>query len=60
MPSYKAFVKYKYGSGKADRGSSVNPSSLKGQTESAVMAYLKDKHKNIKDLEIIIEKIDWK
>jgi hypothetical protein len=38
----------------------VSTSSLKGQSESAVMDFLRNKHKSTKDLQIIIEKIDWK
>ncbi len=57
---YKAQVQYAYGSGKATTGATALASSLKGNTESAVLAYLRDRHKNIKDLEILIKKIDWK
>jgi len=60
MPMYKADIKYKYGSGKASTSTRVGTSSLKGQSESAVMDFLKNKHKNIKELQIIIEKIEWK
>jgi hypothetical protein len=60
MATYKASIKYKYGSGKATTSTSVSTSSLKGQSESAVMDFLRNKHKSTKDLQIIIEKIDWK
>lgn len=57
---YKAQVQYQYGSGKATTGATALASNLKGNTESAVLAYLRDRHKNVKDLEILIKKIDWK
>mgnify|MGYP006921594490 CR=1 FL=1 len=60
MASYKANIKYKYGSGRATTSTSVGTSALKGQSESAVMEFLKAKHKSVKNLEILIEKIDWK
>lgn len=57
---YKAQISYAYGSGKATTSTSTSTSSLKGNTESAVMAFLRDKHRNTKDLQILIKKIDWK
>jgi hypothetical protein len=58
--SYKAQIQYAYGSGKANTSTSVLATNLKGNTESAVMQYLRERHKNIKDLQILIKKIDWK
>ncbi len=58
--SYKAQIQYAYGSGKANTGASALATNLKGNTESAVMQYLRERHKNIKDLQILIKKIDWK
>jgi hypothetical protein len=60
MALYSASVKYKYGSGKATTSTSVATNQLKGKSESAVMEYLRGKHKTIKNLEILIERIDWK
>ncbi|MHC6202223.1 hypothetical protein ACYULU_03405 [Breznakiellaceae bacterium SP9] len=60
MAMYSASIKYKFGSGKATTSTSVTTSQLKGKTESAVMEFLKAKHKTQKNLEILIEKIDWK
>lgn len=60
MASYKASIKYKYGKGKATTSTSTSTSSLRGNTESAVMEFLRQKHKNIQDLQIVIERIDWK
>jgi hypothetical protein len=57
---YKAQIQYAYGSGKATTSASVSTNNLKGNTESAVMQYLRDRHRNIKDLQILIKKIDWK
>jgi hypothetical protein len=57
---YKAQIQYQYGSGKANTSTSAFPTNLKGNTESAVMAYLRERHKNVKDLQILIKKIDWK
>jgi hypothetical protein len=60
MALYSANVKYKYGSGRAATSTTVMTSQLKGKSESAVMEFLRGKHKTIKNLEILIEKIDWK
>jgi hypothetical protein len=60
MAMYKASIKYKYGSGRASTSTSVSTGQLKGQSESAVMDFLRNKHKSTKDLQIIIEKIEWK
>jgi hypothetical protein len=60
MAFYSASVKYKYGSGKATTSTSVATNQLKGKSESAVMEFLRGKHKTIKNLEILIERIDWK
>jgi len=38
----------------------VGTSQLKGKSESAVMAFLKEKHRSVKNLEILIERIEWK
>jgi hypothetical protein len=38
----------------------VATNQLKGKSESAVMEFLREKHRTIKNLEILIEKIDWK
>lgn len=57
---YKAQISYAYGSGKATTSTSTSTSSLKGNTESAVMEFLRDKHRSTKDLQILIKKIDWK
>jgi hypothetical protein len=48
MALYSASIKYKFGSGKATTSTSV------------VMEFLREKHKSQKNLEILIEKIDWK
>ena len=60
MAMYSAKIKYKYGSGKANSSAEVGTTQLKGKSESAVMEFLKQKHKSVKNLEIMIEKIDWK
>jgi len=60
MALYSAKIKYRFGSGKATTSTEVGTSYLKGKSESAVMEFLRDKHKSTKNLEIIIEKIDWK
>ena len=60
MAMYKASIKYKYGSGRASNSTRVSTSQLKGKSESAVMEFLKNKHKSVKDLQILIEKIEWK
>jgi len=60
MPMYSAKIKYKFGSGRATTSTEVGTSQLKGKSESAVMEFLKEKHKSTKNLEILIEKIDWK
>jgi hypothetical protein len=60
MAFYSASIKYKFGSGKATTSTTVTTSQLKGKSESAVMEFLRGKHKTIKNLEILIEKIDWK
>jgi hypothetical protein len=60
MPMYSAKIKYRFGSGKATTSTEVGTSQLKGKSESAVMEFLKEKHKSTKNLEILIEKIDWK
>jgi hypothetical protein len=60
MATYKASIKYKYGSGKATTGANASSTGIKGNTESAVMEFLRQKHASVKDLVILIEKIDWK
>jgi hypothetical protein len=60
MALYSASIKYKFGSGKATTSTSVSTSQLKGKSESAVMAFLREKHKTQKNLEILLERIDWK
>jgi NifU-like protein involved in Fe-S cluster formation len=60
MAFYSASIKYKYGSGRATTSTSVATSQLKGKSESAAMEFLRAKHKSTKNLEILIEKIDWK
>lgn len=60
MALYSASIKYKFGSGRATTSTEVATSQLKGKSESAVMEFLREKHKSQKNLEIIIEKIDWK
>jgi hypothetical protein len=60
MALYSASVKYKFGSGKATTSTTVTTNQLKGKSESAVMEFLRGKHKTTKNLEILIEKIDWK
>lgn len=55
MALYSASIKYKYGSGKT----TLSTSQLKRQSESTVIAFLKEKHESTKNLEILIEKIDW-
>lgn len=57
---YKANVSYAYGSGKPTTSTSTLISGLKGNTESAVEAYLRDRHNHVKDLQLLIKKIDWK
>jgi hypothetical protein len=59
MATYRASVKYRYGSGKPNTSTSTT-TAFKGKSESAVMAYLKERHKSVKNLEILIEKIEWK
>jgi len=58
MAFYSANIKYKFGSGKATTSTSVVSSQIKGKSESAGLAFLKEKHKSTKNLEILIEKID--
>jgi hypothetical protein len=60
MALYSASVKYKFGSGKATTSTNITTNQLKGKSESAVMEFLRGKHKSTKNLEILIEKIDWK
>ncbi|MCL1992269.1 MAG: hypothetical protein FWG66_04910 [Spirochaetes bacterium] len=60
MAFYSANIKYKFGSGQAATSTSVLSSQIKGKSESAVLVFLKEKHKSTKNLEILIEKIDWK
>jgi hypothetical protein len=59
MAMYSAKIKYKFGSGKAVTSTEVGTSQLKGKSESAVMEFLREKHKSQKDLVILIEKIEW-
>jgi hypothetical protein len=58
MSFYSASIKYKFGSGKAIASTAVTTVRLKGKSESAVMEFLRDRHKSVKNLEILIEKID--
>jgi hypothetical protein len=60
MALYSASIRYKYGSGRATTSTSVATNQPKGNSESSVMAYLREKHKSVKNLEVLIEKIDWK
>ena len=60
MALYSASIKYKFGSGRATTSTSVGTTQLKGRSESAVLQFLQEKHKSTKNLEIIIERIDWK
>ena len=60
MVFYKASIKYRFGSGKATTSTSVMATQIKGKSESAVLEFLREKHKSTKNLEILIEKIDWK
>jgi hypothetical protein len=60
MPMHSAKIKYKYGSSRATTSTEVGTSQLKGKSETAVMAFLKEKHKSVKNLEILIERIEWK
>lgn len=60
MAMYSASIKYKYGSGRALTSSSLTTGQLKGKSESAVMEFLRNRHKSVSDLEIIITEIDWK
>jgi hypothetical protein len=53
-------IKYKFGSGRATGSTTITTNQLKGKSESAVLEYLRQKHHATKNLEIIIEKIDWK
>lgn len=58
--AYSAKISYIYGSKRASTHTAISTSQLQGKSESAVMAFLKKKHANIKDLEIIIKNIEWK
>jgi hypothetical protein len=60
MALYSASIKYKFGSNRATTSTNVATNQLKGKSESAVMEFLRQKHKSIKNLEIFIERIDWK
>jgi hypothetical protein len=60
MAFYSATIKYKFGSGKTNTSATITTTQLKGKSESAVMEFLREKHKSQKDLEVLIEKIDWK
>jgi len=60
MARFSARIKYKYGSGKATTSTNVMSTDIKGKSEDAVMQFLKEKHKSVKNLEILIEKIEWK
>jgi hypothetical protein len=60
MAVYSASIKYKYGSGRATTSTSVATNQLKGNSESAVITFLREKHRSVKNLEVLIEKIDWK
>jgi hypothetical protein len=60
MAVYSASIKYKYGNGRAITSANVTTSQIKSNSESAVMAFLREKHKSVKNLEVLIEKIDWK
>jgi hypothetical protein len=60
MALYAASIKYKFGSGRATTSTSIVANQLKGKSESAVLEFLREKHKSQKNLEILIEKIDWK
>lgn len=60
MATYSAKVTYKYGSGKATTTTSTSFSSLRGNTESLVLDELRKKHKTIKDLQIVVVRIEWK
>jgi hypothetical protein len=60
MALYAASIKYRFGSGRATTSTSVVTNQLKGKSESAVLEFLREKHKSQKNLEILIEKIDWK
>jgi len=60
MALYSAKIKYKFGSGRATTSTEVGTNQLKGKSESAVMEFLRNKHKSTKNLEIILEKVDWK
>jgi hypothetical protein len=60
MAFYSASIKYRFGNDKATTSTTVTTNQLKGKSESAVMEFLRGKHKSTKNLEILIEKIDWK
>jgi len=60
MALYSAKIKYRFGSGRATTSTEVGTSQLKGKSESAVMAFLNEKRKSVKNLEILIERIEWK
>jgi hypothetical protein len=55
---YSAKIKYRYGSSRATTSTEVGTNQLKGKSESAVMAFLKEKHRSVKNLEILIERVE--
>jgi hypothetical protein len=60
MAMYSAEIKYKYGSGRATTSTRIVTNQLKGKTESAVLDYLRNKHRSKSDLQILIIEINWK
>jgi hypothetical protein len=58
MAFYSNSVKLKFENGKTASSTAVTTRRLKGKTESAIMEFLRSKHKSTKNLEILIEKID--
>lgn len=58
--AYSAKISYLYGSKRATIPANTSASLLQGKSESATIAFLKKKHANIKELEIIIKNIEWK
>jgi hypothetical protein len=57
MSLFSAQIKYRYGRGKAVTSTVVGTTQLKGMSESTVLQYLREKHKSVKNPEIIIENI---
>jgi hypothetical protein len=60
MALYWTKIKYRFGSGKATTSTEVGTSQFKGKSESAVMEFLREKHKSKKTLKSSLKRLTGK